>query len=356
MAPTLAGKPLHQKIFEHLHQDLMTGRYQPGQKFPSEAALVKRFSASRITVGHALRQLAELGLIDRIAGSGNWVRERRRAAGEELLFGLIIPNLGETEIFEPICRAIATAPEGHGHALLWAHSEATAAGRGEQVLQLAGQCIARRVDGVFFAPLELAPEMEAANRKVFERLAEARIPVVVLDRRPEEAYGAGRCDSVGIDNHRAGWLATRHLIGLGARRIGFVSWENQATTVAARARGYQSALAEAGLEPGRIFRLPGELSDCDAFVCANDRIAGEVMHALLARGVRIPGEVRIVGIDDVNYAALLPVPLTTVHQPCREIGEAALRMMMERLERPALPARDLRFDCALVVRASCGGG
>ena len=78
------------------------------------------------------------------------------------------------------------------------------------------------------------------------------------------------------------------------------------------------------------------------------------MHTLLARGIRIPKDVRIVGIDDVNYAALLPVPLTTVHQPCRDIGETALRVMLERLDRPKMPARDVLLDCTLVIRQSCG--
>ena len=79
------------------------------------------------------------------------------------------------------------------------------------------------------------------------------------------------------------------------------------------------------------------------------------MQTLLGQGVRIPRDVRIVGIDDVNYASLLPVPLTTVHQPCREIGEAALRVMLERLARPKMAARDVLLDCTLVVRESCGG-
>jgi DNA-binding LacI/PurR family transcriptional regulator len=61
-----------------------------------------------------------------------------------------------------------------------------------------------------------------------------------------------------------------------------------------------------------------------------------------------------VGIDDVAYASLLPVPLTTVHQPCHDIGEAALHAMLERLDRPKAPARNVLLDCWLVVRESCG--
>ena len=144
--------------------------------------------------------------------------------------------------------------------------------------------------------------------------------------------------------------------------MGFVAFKRQASTVKGRIRGYQDALEAGGLKP-RVFWLAGdtvqdlplESAECDGFVCANDRIAGELMHVLLSRGVRVPGNVRIVGIDDVNYAALLPVPLTTVHQPCRDIGETALRLMLARLARLGMAARDVLLDCALVVRDSCGG-
>jgi GntR family transcriptional regulator of arabinose operon len=64
--------------------------------------------------------------------------------------------------------------------------------------------------------------------------------------------------------------------------------------------------------------------------------------------------VRIVGIDDIPYASLLPVPLTTVHQPCREIGRAAMAAMLERINRPRMPARDVLVESSLVVRDSCG--
>lgn len=162
----------------------------------------------------------------------------------------------------------------------------------------------------------------------------------------------------GIDNHRAGHLATQHLLRLGARRIGFVAYQDQAATVNSRIAGYRDALHGPGdvfhLVPKSPLDLQPDLLGCDAFVCANDRIAGHLMHALLAKRIAIPKDVRIVGIDDVNYAALLPVPLTTVHQPCRDIGETALRVMLDRLDRPKMPARDVLLDCDVVVRQSCG--
>jgi GntR family transcriptional regulator, arabinose operon transcriptional repressor len=78
------------------------------------------------------------------------------------------------------------------------------------------------------------------------------------------------------------------------------------------------------------------------------------MHSLISLNHRIPHDVRVVGIDDVQYARLLPVPLTTVHQPCRDIGVAAAAAMLERVDLPDMPARDILLNCRLVVRESCG--
>ena len=92
----------------------------------------------------------------------------------------------------------------------------------------------------------------------------------------------------------------------------------------------------------------------DAFFCANDHTAGNLMHTLLGIGQRVPEDIRIVGIDDVKYARLLPVPLTTLHQPCRDIGRIAMAVMLDRIANPDFPARDVLLNCKLVVRRSCG--
>jgi GntR family transcriptional regulator of arabinose operon len=78
------------------------------------------------------------------------------------------------------------------------------------------------------------------------------------------------------------------------------------------------------------------------------------MNALDNLGIRIPEEIRIVGIDDVRYASLLRVPLTTVHQPCRAIGRNAVLAMVERLANPQMPSRDIRLQGHLVIRKSSG--
>lgn len=357
--------PKYQQVVEEIKNDILAGRYQSGQKLPSEAAFVKRFAASRITVGRALRELRQASLIQSRPGSGNFVGTTA-SAEEGLLFGLLIPNLGDTEIFAPICQGMSQAPQARKNALLWGNIASDPEAKDEQTWQLCQQYIAKKVAGVFFAPLERTAAADETNQLVISALERAEIPVVLLDRCVLPYPRRSRHDLIGIDHRRAGYMITEHLLKLGCRRIAFVSYSRSAATVTARIGGYRDALFIAGItaSPDLVQNLDSddvtevrslmEKLEPEAIVCANDRTAGNLMHGLIQMKYRIPEDVRIVGIDDVEYASLLPVPLTTVHQPCKEIGVAAVAAMLERIAAPDMPIRDILLDCSLVVRESCG--
>ena len=134
--------PKHRQVFEKLSEDILSGRYRPGHKLPSEAALVQQFRTSRITIGRALRELVYSGLVERFAGSGSYVRQARATNGG-LLFGLLITDLGNTEIFEPICRGIAGAPRAAPHALLWGSAAPNHVSAEAQALELSEQFLLR---------------------------------------------------------------------------------------------------------------------------------------------------------------------------------------------------------------------
>lgn len=357
--------PKYQHVLESIKNDILGGRYQPGQKLPSEAAFVKRFGTSRITVGRALRELRQAGLVKSHAGSGNFVGTAS-SSDEGLLFGLLIPNLGDTEIFGPICQGMSEAPQARKNALLWGNSVSDARTKDEQALQLCQQYISKKVAGVFFAPLERITGGDQANHRVISELERAGIPVVLLDRCILPYPRRTAHDLIAIDHRRAGYIVTEHLLKLGCRRIAFVAYSKSAATVSARIDGYLHALFASGApaEMNWIKHLNSELESevrqvmetlkPEAIVCANDRIAAHLMHSLIRLNYRIPDDIRIVGIDDVEYANLLPIPLTTVHQPCREIGVAAMAAMLERVTNPDMPVRDILLDCKLVIRDSCG--
>ena len=351
----------HERIRQTLIQAIASRQYEPGQRLPSESALVKTFGASRPTVNRALRDLQLSGVIERRAGSGSYVRADAAARG--YLFGLLIPELGRTEIFEPICSGMADAQHGSHHALLWGSSLADSANIEEQASQACRQLVAQKVSGVFFAPLELTPEKDLINRRIAEIFDRAAIPLTLLDRDLVPYPERSQYDLVGIDNRRAGYTITSHLLRRGCRRLAFVGRPRSAPTVDARIWGYREALAGGEAEP-HVFRIDPEdrtevkrvLDDArpDGFVCANDFTAAQLLKTLDALGISVPDDVRMAGFDDVKYASLLSVPLTTIHQPCADIGAVAIGTMLERLRSPKMPPRDILLNFHLVVRDSCG--
>jgi GntR family transcriptional regulator, arabinose operon transcriptional repressor len=359
----LARTPKYQTVCDALQREIRSGRLSPGDRLPSEAELERKFGASRITVGRAVRDLQLAGLVERRAGSGSYVKARSLTGA--LSFGLLIPDLGETEIFEPICQGMMASPLARQHALLWGSLTSADASKEERAWQLCRQYIDRRVSGVFFAPLELTSGKDAVNQKIAQALDDTGIPLVLLDRTVVPYPERGTHDLVGIDNRRAGYRITEHLLRLGVRRIIFVAVENAAATVEAREAGYHEALYTWNLPVNRDFvqRLdPTDLErvralmafEPEGIVCANDWTAARLMHSILELGYSIPENVRLVGVDDLDYANLLPVPLTTLRQPTREIGAAAFAAMLDRICRPGAPVRDILLQTQLVVRRSCG--
>lgn len=357
------SSPKYQVIRQSLSDAISSGEYQPGQRLPSESELVKKFDASRPTVNRALRELQLSGVIERRVGSGSYVRAD--TAGRGHTFGLLIPELGRTEIFEPICRGMAEAQHGSHHVLLWGSSLGDAANIEQQASQACRQLISKKVSGVFFAPLELTPRKDAINRGIAEALDKAGIPVVLLDRDLVPYPERSHYDLVGIDNRRAGYIVTKHLISAGSRRIVFLGRPGSAPTVDARISGYEQAIIESKLNSGpQVFRVdPQDHAQVkkilqrlrpEAFVCANDFTAAHLLKTLTDLKIDVPRDVRMAGIDDVKYAGLLSVPLTTIHQPCASIGAVAVAAMLDRLRDPKLPARDILLSFHLVVRDSCG--
>jgi GntR family transcriptional regulator, arabinose operon transcriptional repressor len=365
MPLTQSEGPKYQKVYRALQREIRSGQWKVGDRLPSEAELGRRFGASRITVGRAVSDLQRAGLVERRVGSGTYIR-RPRPDGTALSFGLLIPDLGETEIFEPICQGMMASPLARQHALVWGHVTA-AKSKEERAWDLCRQYIDRKVSGVFFAPLELSPGKDGVNAGIAQALDAARIPVVLLDRPVLPYPQRGHHDLVGIDNRRAGFLITDHLLRLGCRRLAFVGLRHSAATVDAREAGYREALYVSGvpMDPALVHRLDPtdaprvtaliESARPEGIVCANDWTAARLMHTLLKLGHAIPGDIRLVGIDDLDYASLLPIPLTTLRQPTAEIGAAALATMLDRLVRPDVATRDILLNGELVVRESCGG-
>jgi DNA-binding LacI/PurR family transcriptional regulator len=358
-----AEMPRHRAIYEQLLGEIRSGVYKPGDRLPSEALLCERFDASRITVAKAFQSLQRDNLVTRRPGSGTYVEKVEQESSRQ--FGVLIPDFGSTEIFEPICQGILRSPAARSHSLTWGSMDGghlTKMQAAESVLQ---GYIAQKVSGVFFAPTEYSERPDESNHRLISMLERAGIPVVLLDKDYRHYPDRSNFDLVGIDNHRAGYVLTRHLLEAGANKIAFAMRRNAASTVEARAAGYRDALYTLREDARPLmltmdFDSPEGLKKMmererpDGIVCANDVTAAHVMRELVAMGIRIPGDVRMVGVDDVSYAKFLPTPLTTLRQNCAEIGAVAMSTMLDRLSLPNHPVRDVLVRCELIVRGSCG--
>lgn len=365
-----SGDPKHRKVSARLEIEIATGKYGLGSRLPSEMQLVQHFGVSRPTVARALRDLEIKGLIERRAGSGTYVKsgEAPQSSSTRVL-GLLVPGLPNTEIFHIICGEIAGLARVHEYGLMWGGSTSPFQNMDaslEHAEEVCRQFIERKVSGVFFAPAELHAGQEAANSRIAESLRDAGIAVVLIDRDLSRFPRRSDFDLVGIDNVGAGYMIADHLIKLGCKRILFACRPLSAPTVNARIAGVREALAQSRLECDANWVRQGDPKDlkfarslvsgklADAVICANDDTAAMLIRTLESHRIRTPRDIRIVGFDDVKYAMLVSVPLTTIHQPCRDIAHVAFETMLRRLAEPTLPPQSISLTPSLVVRESCG--
>ena len=299
-------------------------------------------------------------LITRRIGSGTYVIYAGPTSAHRQL-GLIIPNLGQTEIFEPICGHMAEIAERYNASLLWSGA-ITDEGK-QQALQLAERYVEQRVDGVFFAPLEYDPKAESVNQQIITTLSNGGVAIVLLDRHASALRDRQRFDLVGLDNFEAGFLVTDHLLEQNCRKVAFFARPGSASTVSRRIEGYQAALIKSGQLPQSEWVVCNEADDQtavsrlmeqepDGVVCANDETAAALMKILHERDLQVPKAVRVVGFDDVKFARMLTPSLTSYRQPCQAIAKVAMNTMENRLDHPGLPARSIWLQGDLITRES----
>src|SRR5271157_2284573 len=133
----------HRRVFEYLHGSIQSGVLKAGDRLPSEAELGKLFAASRITVAKAVLDLQRMGLVTRRPGAGTHVLGPHKATGRT--FGLLIPELGLTEIFEPICHGMMRPPFARPDALLWGNASTSVRESAREAEQMVESFIVQKV-------------------------------------------------------------------------------------------------------------------------------------------------------------------------------------------------------------------
>ncbi len=266
-------------------------------------------------------------------------------------FGLIIPNI-HNQIYAEVASSLESICGSQGYAVVLCNSRRDAR-REEMLVQMLR---AKRVDGVVMIPGQ-------EPQRLIRILKEARIPVVVL----EHAVPGESC--LIVDDLRGGLIGTQHLLDLGHRRIGIISRTRHSGTSALRVTGYRQALeaagvgfdpallieCEAGHEPAgqAMQRLLALEHPPTAVFTHNDVQALGAMHAIHSAGLTIPGDVSVVGFDDISTSTHLFPPLTTVRYPKEEIGRLAAETILKLAKgEDGLEPQIVTLPVSLVVRGS----
>lgn len=192
-------------------------------------------------------------------------------------------------------------------------------------------------------------------------LQESRIPFVIVGEVSNPDI-----PSVDADNAGGAALVAEHLLALGRTRIATVTGPSRSAAAMTRRMAFERALAAAGqpIDARRVvesdftedgaYAATGRLlaHDPDAIFAFSDRMAIGVLRALAQAGRRVPDDVAVAGFDDLLPARQARPPLTTIRQQAQGTGEAAVELLLERIEQPDAPARRIELPTTLVVRAS----
>jgi LacI family transcriptional regulator len=326
-----------------------------------DVAALAKVSASTVSnylnhphlLGEASRErvrqaIAELGFVPNESA-----RQLRAGTGKLLAVSLI-------DAWQPYFAELSRGVEDEIRATPWSLMFSNSNRDAQQERDNLDMFEAHRVQGVV-----IYPQGEVTAR--LERLAERGVKSVVVG----PPHTSPRFASVPFDDRGGGRLAGAHLVATGRRRIAYLGNPDDVAQSAERLSGLRDGLAASGgeasvstiaiselsVEAGiraaeRLLALP-RAERPDAVFAANDVVAVGALTCFLRHGVEVPGEIALVGFDDIALAHQAVVPLTTIRQPGYEMGRAAARLLLEQLEHPSAPPPQLTpFAAELVVRQS----
>ncbi|UZK66022.1 LacI family DNA-binding transcriptional regulator [Sphingomonas sp. M1-B02] len=285
---------------------------------------------------------------------------RSLAAGEATQIGLLYSNPSAAYLSQFLIGALAAARRAGCHLVL----EVCESERPDEQAEATRSFASTSVEGVILPP----PLSEAAP--VRAELEAAGIPWVSVAMGLPPA----RSLNVRIDDFEGAAAMTRHLLGLGHRRIGFIRGNPNQTSSAERYRGFAAALDEAGLDVNAMpieqgyftfrsgivaaERLLDRAQPPTAIFASNDDMAAAAVGVAHRRGLHVPRDLSVVGFDDTSLATTVWPELTTVRQPISAMAEAALTLLLMRIRTQRSPdaerLEDQVLDHELIVRESSG--
>jgi LacI family transcriptional regulator len=326
--------------------------------------IADELGVSVVTVSRALRNRPDIAqdtkarILDRVKRLNYRpnLTARSLVTGRSSLIGLVVPDLIHP-FFAEIAKGLSATLREKNYFVLVSSSESDPQLEQDEIEHM----LAHHLDCFVVASCQ-------KDTLSLQKIGEAGVPLVLIDR----SFPGFASNFIGVDDHKVGELAVEHLIAQGCKRIAHI--RGPATNVGnQRAAGYKDTLLKHGLAaPNHYIVACGEASDSDGetrgrkameqvlalkprpdgLFCFNDTVAVGAMVRSIEAGLRIPQDLAILGCGNFHYSSKLRVPLSSVDQRSREIGERAASMIIRLLEKPSARPRSSIIEPQLVVRAS----
>jgi len=279
-------------------------------------------------------------------------RNLRRQATQ--IVGLVIPDI-QNPFFTSLLRGIENVLEQSGYTLLLSNTDEDERRERAHLATLRAEGVA----GIILTPTHNDPEK-------YRIYVDGGMPLVLIDR----SIPGANLDTVTVNNIQGAFDAVNHLVKLGHTLIGLVGGPDRVSTAYERKMGYLKALQDAGISPRQDFIQEGNMRQeggreamqrllelpqpPSAVLVANNLMTLGALQAIHQRNISVPGTISIVGFDDMDWAASLQPPLTAIMQPTYELGSAAAQLLIERMQKPDRPARQVILQTRLILRDSTG--
>ncbi len=278
---------------------------------------------------------------------------RSLAAGRTHMLACLAPNLTDYT-FAAIIEGAETECRQHGFLLISSSASDEAA-----FATLINELVpSHRIDGL----MVINPYIDQRTQHLPDN-----IPTVFIGGHPRPGHDV---TAITLDDAGAARSAVQHLIGLGHRRIAMITGPLVEDCTQDRITGYTLALQEAKLKTNQSFIMEGDWSASSAhkatlelmklkqpptaIFAQNDRMALGALRAARDLGLRVPGQLSVIGLDDMPLASYFDPPLTTMRQDMFAIGRTAAQLLVQAIEQPSAQQQQLRQPAELIIRQSTG--
>jgi len=355
-------KPLYQQIADTIKAKIDEGQLKIGDQLASQKELANEYHVSLITVKKAIADLIKEGVLFSRVGKGIFVAKKPIAHSSiNPTIGIVLRDI-DNPFFSLIAQSFEKRAYQEGYNILLSNSSNQMDKEEKQIQNF----LELGVNGLIIASMSHIYQ----KTTTIEKLHLDKFPYVMVSYSKDKSVYF-----VGTDHEKGGYIAAQHLISLNYQKIGYINAELGNPIGELRKKGFLRALQEKGIKFKNNYefylQFRGDWDDYfagyeigEAFIKLKDQPEAMFVYkdlaalgfqrALLNNSMNVPGDVAIVGFDDIKRGVVAPVPLTTIHQPTDKIGELAVELIKKQIRNETIENPYIILEPSLVIRESCG--